>query len=134
MGCEQRPANQAERSSAHPVVRDRRQSPTDVVQRAEQPYAATEHGISAGDPSWSDKRKPAHTVRLLRGQLGRDQPAERMADEIHALELGRLEPTAEPTGQLGGGKSPSQPGQVEQVNTAPLGQGLEYRLPPAPGA
>jgi hypothetical protein len=57
-----------------------------------------------------------------------------MTDEIHALELGRLEPTAEPTGQLGGRKSPSEPGQVEHVNTATLGQGFEYRLPPAPGA
>lgn len=75
-----------------------------------------------------------HTVRLLRSQLSRDQPAERMTDEIHALELGRLEPTAEPTGQLGGRKSPSEPGQVEHVNTATLGQGFEYRLPPAPGA
>jgi hypothetical protein len=75
-----------------------------------------------------------HTARLFRSQLCRDQPAERMADEIHALEIGRLEPTTEPTGQLGGGKSPSQPGQVEHVNTATLGQALEDRLPPAPGA
>lgn len=75
-----------------------------------------------------------HAVWLLRSQLGRDQPPERVADEIHVLELGRLEPPAEPTGQLGGGKSPSQPGKVDQVNTAPLGQGLEDRLPPAPGA
>jgi hypothetical protein len=134
VGCEQRPSNEAERSSPHRIVRDRRQPATDVVQRAEQPRAATEHGIPAGDPSWGDKYKPVHTVRLLRSQLGRDQPAERVADEIHALELGRLEPTAEPTRQLGGGKSPSQPGQVEQVNTSPLGQSLEYRLPPAPGA
>jgi hypothetical protein len=115
-------------------VRDRRQPATDVVQRAEEPRAATEHGIPAGDPSWGDKRKPVDTVRLLRSQLGRDQPAERVADEIHTLELGCLEPTAEPTRQLGGGKSPSQPGQVEQVNTAPLGQRVQYWLPPAPGA
>jgi hypothetical protein len=48
-----------------------------------------------------------HTLRLLSSQLGGNQPAERMADEIDAFELCRLEPTAEPTGQLGGGKSPS---------------------------
>ena len=114
-------------------MRDRRQASTDVVQRAEQPGAATEHGVPAGDPGWGDKRKPVDTVRLLRSQLGRDQPAERVADEIHALELGCLEPTAEPTRQLGGGKLPPQPRQVDQVNTAPLGQGLEDRLPPAPG-
>ena len=134
MGCEQRPANEAERSSPYRIVRDRRQSAADVVQRAEQPRAATEHVIPAGDPSWGDKRKPVHTLRLLRSQLGRDQAAERVADEIHALELGFLEPTAEPTRQLGGGKSPTQPGQVEQVNTSPLRQRLEHRLPPAPGA
>jgi hypothetical protein len=134
VGCEQRPADEAERSSPYRIVRDRRQPPADVVQRAEQPCAAAEQRISARDPSWSDKRKPVHPVRLLRSQLGRDQPAERVADEIHPLELGRLEPTAEPTGQLGGGKSPSQPGQVDQVNTSPLRQRLEYRLPPAPGA
>ena len=134
MGCEQRPANEAERSSPYRIVRDGRQPATDVVQRPEQPRTATEHGIPAGDSSWRDKRKPAHTVRLLRSQLGRDQPAERVADEVHAPEPGRLEPTAEPTRELGGGKSPTQPGQVEQVNTAPLRQRLEYRLPPAPGA
>jgi hypothetical protein len=134
VGCEQRPANEAERSSTHGVVRDRRQPPTDVVQRAEQPHAAAEHGISAGDPSWSNKRKPPDTGRLLRSQLSRDQPAERMTDQIHGLEPGRLEPTAEPSGQPGGGKSPAEPGQVEQVNTTALGQGLENRLPPAPGA
>jgi hypothetical protein len=125
VGCEQRPANEAERSGTHRVVGDRRQPSTDVVQRAEQPHAATEHGISARDSGRSDKCKPVDTVRLLRGQLSRDQPAQRMTDEIHALELGRVEPTAEPTGQLGGGKSPSHPGQVEHVNTATLGQGLE---------
>jgi hypothetical protein len=76
VGCEQRPANEAERSSPEGIVRDRRQPATDVVQRAEQPRAATEHGIPAGDPSWGDKRKPVDTVRLLRSQLGRDQPAE----------------------------------------------------------
>jgi hypothetical protein len=134
VGCEQRPAHEAERSSQYRIVRDRREPATDVVQRAEQPRAATEHVIPAGDPSRRDKRKPVHTVRLLRSQLGRDQPAERVADEIQGLELGRLQPTAEPTRQLGGRKSPSQPGQVEQVNTSPLRQRLEYRLPPAPGA
>jgi hypothetical protein len=134
VGCEQRPANEAERSSPYRVVRDRRQPATDVVQRAEQTRAATEHVIPAGDPGWGDKRKPVHTARLLRSQLGRDQPAKRMADEIHALELGRLEPTAEPTSQVTGAKPLSQPRQVEQVNTVTLGQGFQNRLPPAPGA
>jgi hypothetical protein len=134
VGCEQRPANEAERSSPQRIVRDRRQPATDVVQRAEQTRAATEHVIPAGDPGWGDKRQSVHTARLLRSQLGRDQATERVADEIHALELGCLEPTAKPTRQLGGAKSPSQPRQVEQVNTATLGQGLEDRLPPAPGA
>jgi len=134
VGCEQRPANEAERSSPHRVAYNRRRSPADVVQRAEQPHTATEHRVSAGDPSRSDKRKPVHTVRLLPSQLGRDQPAERVADEIHALELGCLEPTTEPTGQLTCAKPCSQPRQVEHVNTVTLGQGLENRLPPAPGA
>jgi hypothetical protein len=57
-----------------------------------------------------------------------------MTDEIDALELGRFEPTPEPTCQLGSGKSPAQPGQVEHVNAATLRKRLEYRLPPAPGA
>jgi hypothetical protein len=130
VGCEQRPANEAERSSPYRIVRDRRKPATDVIQRAEQPRAATEHVVPAGDSRWGDKRKPVDTVRLLRSQLGRDQAAERVADELHALELGRLEPSRE----LGGGKSPTQPGQVDQVNTSPLRQRLEYRLPPAPGA
>jgi hypothetical protein len=134
VGCEQRPANEAERSSPHRVACNRRRSPADVVQRAEQPRTATEHRVSAGDPSRSDKCKPVHAARLLRSQLGRNEPAERMADEIHALEPRGLEPTAEPTGQLTSAKPRSQPRQVEHVNTVTLGQGLENRLPPAPGA
>ena len=134
MGREQRPTNEAGWSGRHRIVRDRREPAANVVQGPEQARAATEQGISGRDPSWCDKRKPVHAVRVLRSQLGRDQAAERVADEIHGVELGRIEPTAEPTGQLGGGKVPSQPGQVEHVNAAPLGQRLEHRLPPAPGA
>jgi hypothetical protein len=33
---------------------------------------------------------------LFRRQLGGDQPAERVTDEIDTLEAGRVEPTAEP--------------------------------------
>jgi hypothetical protein len=76
MGCERRSPNETQGSSTHRVARDRRQPPSDVVQRAEQPHASTEHGISARDSSWSDKRKPVHTVGLLRRQLSRDQAAE----------------------------------------------------------
>jgi hypothetical protein len=107
MGCEHRSPNETHGSSADRVARDRRQPPLDVVQRAEQPRASTEHGVSARDSSWGDKREPVHTVGLLRRQLSRDQPAERMTDEIDAVEFGRFEPTPEPTCQLGRGKSPA---------------------------
>lgn len=76
MRCEQCPAHEAERPSPYRIVRDRREPATDVVQGAEQPRAATEHVIPAGDTSWRDKRKTVHTLRLLRSQLGRDQSAE----------------------------------------------------------
>jgi hypothetical protein len=107
--CEQRPANEAGRSSTECVVHNRREPSTDVVDRAEQPCAATEYRVPTRDPGWSNEREPANPERLLRSQLGRDQAAERMADEVHALELGRLEATAEPARELPGGKSPSQP-------------------------
>ena len=57
-----------------------------------------------------------------------------MSDEIDALECGRVEPAAEPACQLAGGKSCSEPRQIEHVNAVMLRQRLEYRLPPAPGA
>jgi hypothetical protein len=50
---------------------------------------------------------------LLGRQLSRDQPAERMTDEIDALERGRVEPTAKPACQLGSWQPPSEPRQVE---------------------
>jgi hypothetical protein len=110
VGCEQRPANQAERSSAQCVMHNRRPPPTDVVERAEQPRAATEHGVPTGDPGRSDEREPANGVRLRGSQLRRDQAAERVADEVHTVEIGRLEATAEPARELTSGKLPSQPG------------------------
>jgi hypothetical protein len=57
-----------------------------------------------------------------------------MPNEIDPLEFGGVEPTAEPARQVVGGKPCSEPRQVEQVNTTALGQRLEDRLPPAPGA
>ena len=56
-----------------------------------------------------------------------------MTDEIDALERGRVEPTAKPARQPGGGKPPSEPRQVEQVDAPMLRQWLQDRSPPAPG-
>jgi hypothetical protein len=57
-----------------------------------------------------------------------------MTDEIDALERDRVEPTAKPACQLCGGKPPSEPWQVEQVNAAMLCQRLDDQPPPAPRA
>jgi len=110
VGCEQRPANQAERAGPQCVVHDRRPPSTDVVEGPEQPRAATEDGVPTRDPGRRDKREPADAVRLRSSQLRRDQAAERMADQVHTLETGRLEATAEPARELISGKSPPQPG------------------------
>ena len=110
MGCEQRPANQAERPGPQCVVHNRRPPPTDVVEGSEQPRTATEDRVPARDPGRRDKREPADALGLRRSQLRRDQAAERMADQVHTLEPGRLEATAEPARELISGKSPSQPG------------------------
>lgn len=91
-------------------MHDRRPPPTDVVEGAEQPRAATEDRVPTRDPRWRHKREPADAVRLRRSQLRRDQAAERMADQVHTLETGRLEATAEPARELISGKSASQPG------------------------
>ena len=110
MGCEQRPANQAERPGPQCVVHNRRPPPTDVVEGPEQPRAATEDRVPTRDPGRRDKGEPADAVRLRRSELRRDQAAERMADQVHTLEAGRLEATAEPARELTSGKSASQPG------------------------
>ena len=83
-------------------------------------YASAEHGIRARDSGWSDEREPANTLRLFCRQLSRNQAAERMPYEIDPLEFGSVEPTAEPTRQLVGGKPCSEPRQVEQMNAVTL--------------
>jgi hypothetical protein len=55
-----------------------------------------------------------------------------MTDEIDATECRRLEPTAQPSRQLGGGEPWSEPWEVEHVNAATLGKRLDHRPPPAP--
>lgn len=67
-------------------------------------------------------------------QFGGDQPAERVTDEIDALERAGVKPTAEPAGQSGSRKPRSEPRQVEDMNAASLCKRFEERLPPAPGA
>jgi hypothetical protein len=129
-----RPAQEAQWPGAYRVPGDPREPSTDVVERPEQPQAPTEHGVSAGDPRGGDERKPARASGLLRRQFRRDEAAERMTDEIDALKRGRVEPAPEPARQLGGRQLRPEPWQVEYVNSATLGQRLEDRRPPAPGA
>jgi hypothetical protein len=51
-------------------------------------------------------------------QLGSDQPAERVADHIDALEADRLEPAAKPGCQLRGRDVPTKSRQVDEVDAA----------------
>jgi hypothetical protein len=57
-------------------------------------------------------------------QLGSDQPAERVADHIDALEADRLEPRAQPGRQLRGRHAPSKSRQIDEVHASALLQSL----------
>ncbi len=134
MGCEQGSADETRRSGARCVADDPRESVTDVVERPQQQSAPTDQGRPAGYSGRCDEHQPLGALWLLGCELGRDQPTERMTDEVDASESCRVEPAAEPACESGGGKPSPESWQVDQMYSAPLCQPPEHRLPPAPGA
>jgi hypothetical protein len=100
----------------------------DVVERLGQRQASADEPAPGGDPGRGDEREPPDALRLLRSQLSGHEAAERVADQVDAAQLRRLEPAAEPAGK----QARSQRRQVDQINEAPLGEPLRHGGPPAP--
>ena len=132
VGGKERAAQQTERTGTQRVADDRRQPPPQVEERRDQPRGATEHGRAVRNSRRRDERKPPDALGLRRRRLGRDQPTERMADQIGTLEPGGLEPAREPRCQLFGGQSTPELRQLGDVHPVTLRQRLEHRPPPAP--
>jgi hypothetical protein len=53
----------------------------------------------------------------MSGELGRHEPAERVADEVDVLEPDQREQAAGPCGELGRAEPPPRGRQVDEVNT-----------------
>ena len=66
-------------------------------------------------------------------QLCRDQPAERVSDEVDRPEPGRVEEAPEPGGELAGAEAP-EPGQLDEMEAVMRGEPFGEHRPPAPRA
>jgi hypothetical protein len=95
-----------ERAGTQRVADDRRKLPAQLVERRNEAQALSKLPSTARDPRRSDERQATNTLWLCCRQLGRDQPAERMTDQIDLLESNRAEPPAEPHDEIGRAHSP----------------------------
>jgi hypothetical protein len=99
---------QAEWARAQSVERDHRQRIADVVQRPGKRPGAPDEPAVARDPRGRDEHEPPDPLGLPGRQLRGGEAAERVARDIDAFELGRVEPAAEPLAQL---LRPAKPAQ-----------------------
>jgi hypothetical protein len=74
-----------------------------------------------------------HKLRLVGRELGGDEPAQRVTDQIDVPKAHGREPAAEPRRELGGAQLRSQPREVEHVDESPSSDPQTYLRPPAPG-
>jgi hypothetical protein len=96
----------ADRPRAEPVGNDRPQVRAHVVELPEERQRSPEHAAAARDPGRSDEHEPPHETRLVRRELRRHEPAERVADDVGPLDPARLEKASEPRGQAAGAHAP----------------------------
>ena len=122
-----------DRARAHCVADDRTQLAAHTVELSEQRQRAPEQAAAAGDPGRRDEGEPPNPLGLGSGELCRDQPAERVADEVDRTEVGCGEEPAEPRSELPGPQA-TEPGQLHEVQAELLRQPLDERRPPSPGA
>ena len=122
---------EADRAGPHGVGHDRRQLPPHGVELVEQRQRTSEHTASARDARRRDEDEAPHPLRLARRDLGRDQPAERVPEHVHAAEPCGVEKATEPRSELAGAQ-PSEPRQLDEAEAAALGQPRGDFRPPAP--
>ena len=104
--------------------------PAQAVERLDEAKCAAEEPELARDPGRRDDGEPPNAFRPRRGDLGRDETAERVADEVDVVERGGVEPTAEPRGQCVGALPFVEARQVDEEDGAPLSEeGPELRPP-----
>jgi len=89
---------------------------------------------AAGNPGGCDEHETPGTPALGGRQLGRHQPAERVAGEVDPLQAGGVEPAAEPAAQPIGPHRRVQAWQIDDVDLALRAQRAEQRRPPSPRA
>jgi len=97
---------EADRAGPHRVGHDRRQLPPHRVELVEQRQRASEHPATARDARRRDEHETPDTLRLTRRDLGRDEPAQRMPEHVHAPEPRGVEKAAEPRSELAGPQPP----------------------------
>jgi len=127
-------ACEIERARAHRTRGDDVERAADVVERLEDRQRPSRDGAAAGDPRGGDERESSDPRRLSGRELRGKEAAERMADHVHPLEAGCVEPAREPRAHLDEPGDVPRPRQVEDVHAMALGQRVEERRPPAPGA
>jgi hypothetical protein len=121
------------RSGAKRVGDDRRQLGADVVELAEERQGSSQQTTAAGDARRRDEGEPPNARRLRPGELGRDQPAQRVADEVDPSEPRGVQQPGEPRCELTG-PQPAEVGQLDEVEAQPGRKVLDDRRPPAPRA
>jgi hypothetical protein len=106
---------------------------TDVVELLEERERSPEHAAAARDPRRSNENESPHECRFARGELRGHKPAERVADDVHVLQPGRLEVASEPRRQAAGAQA-AQPRELDEVEAVVRGEAVCQERPPAPGA
>jgi hypothetical protein len=124
---------QADRAGAQRVRHDRRQLGAHAVQLLEQRQCSAQDAATTRDAGGGDQCQSADARRLGGGELGGDEAAERVADEIDRSEPRPVEQAAEPRGQLAGTEA-TEPWQLDEVDAVAVRERLGDRRPPAPGA
>jgi len=123
-----------ERAGSERVRDDERQRAAQVVQRLRQREAAASEAATARDPGRRDQDEAPHALRPQRRQLGRDQPAERVAREVDPFVPRLVQPPREPRRELRGPNAPAAAREVDRRDAPQLRKALEQRRPPAPRA
>ena len=90
------PRTSAKGPAAERVGGDHRKRRANVVELTEQGNGAGRNAATARDSGRRDEDEPPCPLAPARGEVGDDEPAERVTGEVDSLERGRIEPPPEP--------------------------------------
>jgi len=121
------------RSGTDGVGDDRPQLGPHIEELSEQRHRAAEQPAAAGDPGRRDESEPPNAPGLRARELGRDQPAEGVADEVDRPEPGCVEESPEPRCELSRAEA-TEPGQFDEMEAEACGKLVDEQRPPPPGA